>query len=94
MSCEPSVTDCGIENGPPPSSSSTRSPAAASTPVVGSDTRNTVLWASAAFTRPSARSAVRPSATNSASVGASGAVASTTGSGVLSMSGMLPPLAV
>ena len=55
-SAELSVTDFGVENGAPPSRRSTLSPAAASDPVVGRATRNTVLWASAELIRPSSRS--------------------------------------
>ena len=71
-----SVTRLGEPKACPPRKSSTWSPATASEPAVGSVTRKTVLCASAAFMRPSARSAVPPPTTNSASPGAAGAVVS------------------
>ena len=56
MSAALSVAIFGVANATPPSSRSTLSPAAASAPALGSDTRTTVVWASTAFRRPSSRS--------------------------------------
>ena len=67
-----SVTDFGVANEAPPSSSSSTSPATAFEPVVGRVTRKLVLTDSAAFMRPSARSLLPCSAR----VGAAGAVVS------------------
>ena len=85
-----SVADFGVGNARPPRRRSIRSPATAGEPVVGSATRKTVLCASSAFMRVSARSLLPCSAT----VGAPSATVSTTGSGVLSMSGSTPPFKV
>ena len=63
----------GTLNAEPPSNNSNLSPTTAVEPVVGNVTRNVVVVLSDAFIRPSARSVL----SNSATLGAAGAVVST-----------------